>query len=156
MYYGGESNVPGAPGNLLAGNPSFDIRRTPGALGGRLGEQLRRLYEGGTQQNQQLNDELMRRGIMPGGGPQLPMAFGSSNLPGAIGNIQGMADAYQLGQAVPQQPMQQPYGGSPNSQLTPEEKARLLQRGAPPPTDFREKYLPKAELPTGFQSKFVS
>lgn len=99
MYYGGESNVPGAPGNLLAGNPSFDIRRTPGALGGRSGEQLRRLYEGGTQQNQQLNDELMRRGIKPGAGPQLPMAFGSSNLPGAIGNIQGMVDAYQLGQA---------------------------------------------------------
>ena len=99
MYYGGELNVPGAPGNLLAGNPSFDIRRTPGSLGGRSGEQLRRLYEDGTQQNQQFNDELMRRGIKPGAGPQLPMAFGSSNLPGAIGNIQGMADAYQLGQA---------------------------------------------------------
>ena len=27
MYYGGESNVPGAPGNLLAGNLSFDINR---------------------------------------------------------------------------------------------------------------------------------
>ena len=89
MYYAGESNVPGAPGNLLAGGASFDIRRGSGALGGRSGEQLRRLYEGGTQQNEKLNEELRQRGIMPGG-PQLPLAFGafgSSNLPGAVGNM---------------------------------------------------------------------
>jgi hypothetical protein len=92
MYYAGESNVPGAPGNLLAGNPSFDIRRGSGALGGRSGEQLRRIYEGGTQENQQLNQELRQRGIMPGG-PQLPMAYGSSNLPGAIGNMGGLQNA---------------------------------------------------------------
>jgi hypothetical protein len=108
MYYAGESNVPGAPGNLLAGGPSFDIRRGSGALGGRSGEQLRRLYEGGTQQNEKLNEELRQRGIMPGG-PQLPLAFGafgSSNLPGAVGNMQGMANAQfyggpQLGQVPP-------------------------------------------------------
>ena len=96
MYYGGEVNVPGAPGNLgnMAGGPSFDIRRGAGALGGRSGEQLRRLYEGGTQQNEKLNEELRQRGIMPGG-PQLPLAGipGSSNLPGAVGNIQGIANA---------------------------------------------------------------
>ena len=90
MFYGGMTNVPGAPGNLMAGGTSFDINRTPGALGGRSGEQLRRLYEGGTQQNEQLNEELRRRGIMPGAGPQLPMAYGSSNLPGAIGNMGGI------------------------------------------------------------------
>lgn len=161
MFYGGESNVPGAPGNLLAGSPSFDIRRAPGSLGGRSGEQLRRLYEGGTQQNQQLNEELMRRGIMPGSGPQLPMAFGSSNLPGAVGNMGGLANAQffegpQLGQVGPEQPSQKPYGGAPNVPLTPEEKARLLQQGTPPPANFREQYMPKAGLPTGFQSKFVS
>jgi hypothetical protein len=149
MFYGGESNVPGAPGNLLAGNPSFDIRRGAGALGGRSGEQLRRLYEGGTQQNQQLNEELMKRGIMPGSGPQLPMAFGSSNLPGAAGNMAGVANAQffegpQLGQAAPQGEPQRPYGGAPNVPLTPEEKARLLQQGSPVPPNFREQYLPKA------------
>lgn len=149
MFYGGESNVPGAPGNLLAGNPSFDIRRGAGALGGRSGEQLRRLYEGGTQQNQQLNEELMKRGIMPGSGPQLPMAFGSSNLPGAAGNMAGFANAQffegpQLGQAAPQGEPQRPYGGAPNVPLTPEEKARLLQQGSPVPPNFREQYLPKA------------
>lgn len=105
MYYAGESNVPGAPGNLgnlMAGSPSFDINRVPGSLGGRSGEQLRRIYEGGTQENEQLNEELRRRGIMPGG-PKLPMAYGSSNLPGAIGNMGGLQNAQffagpQLGQ----------------------------------------------------------
>jgi hypothetical protein len=150
MFYGGESNVPGAPGNLLAGAPSFDINRRPGTLGGRSGEQLRRLYEGGTQQNQQLNEELLRRGIMPGSGPQLPTAFGSSNLPGAAGNMAGFANAQffegpQLGQAAPQGEPQRPYGGAPNVPLTPEEKARLLQQGSPVPPNFREQYLPKAD-----------
>lgn len=108
LRYSGMSSVPGAPGSfapggLIAGNPSFDINRTPGALGGRSGEQLKRLYEGGTQQNQQLNDELKRRGIMPGG-PRLPLAF-QSNMQGApMGNMAGLANAQfymgpQLGQA---------------------------------------------------------
>lgn len=97
LRYSGMSSVPGAPGifdpgGLIAGNPSFDINRTPGALGGRSGEQLKRLYEGGTQQNQQLNDELKRRGIMPGG-PQLPLAF-QSNIQGTpMGNMAGLANA---------------------------------------------------------------
>ena len=39
MFYGGESNVPGAPGNLLAGNPQmpgfspFQLPSAMGALG---------------------------------------------------------------------------------------------------------------------------
>jgi hypothetical protein len=161
MFYGGMVNVPGAPGNLVAGGPSFDIKRSAGPLGGRSGEQLRRLYEGGTQQNKQLNEELMKRGIMPGAGPQLPMAFGSSNLPAAVGNMAGLANATffegpQLGQATPQGVPSQPYGGSPNRQLTEEEKAKLLQQGTPPPPNFREQFFPKAELVPGFQGKYVS
>lgn len=91
MFHFGGANVPGAPGNLLAGGPSFDINRRSGALGGRSGEQLKRLYEGGTQQNEQLNKELIERGIMPRGGPKLPLvqngAFG-----GAAGNMGGMLE----------------------------------------------------------------
>ena len=160
MFYGGESNVPGAPGNLFAGGPSFDIRRGPGALGGRSEEQIRRLQQS-LPENRQLLEEMQRRGITPGGGPQLPMAFGSSNLPGAVGNMGGIANAQffdgpQLGQATPGQQPQQPYGGAPNVPLTPEEKARLLQQGSPIPPNFREQYLPKAGMPAGFQSKFVS
>jgi hypothetical protein len=62
------------PGSMVAGTPSFNINQSAGPLGQRPGEQLKRLYEGGTQQNQQLNNELRRRGIMPGSGPQLPLA----------------------------------------------------------------------------------
>jgi hypothetical protein len=97
MFYSGESNVPGAPGNLLAGGPSFDINRTPGSLGGRSGEQLKRLYEGGTQQNQQLNEELRRRGIMPGSGPQLPLAYNPMFGPVPMGNA-GFFAGPQMGQ----------------------------------------------------------
>jgi hypothetical protein len=89
----------GNAGGLVAGNPSFDINKGRGALGGRSGEQLKRLYKEGTQQNQQLNDELMRRGIMPGAGPQLPLAMGSQGM-----NPMGNAGFYmgpQLGQQLP-------------------------------------------------------
>ena len=94
MYYAGESNVPGAPGNLFAGGPSFDVPRGPGALGGRSEEQIRRLQQN-MPENQQLLEEMRRRGITPGGGPQLPLAGipGSSNLPGAVGNMGGLANA---------------------------------------------------------------
>ena len=80
------------PGTMVAGNPSFNINRSAGPLGQRPGEQLQRLYEGGTQQNQQLNEELRRRGIMPGSGPQLPLA---QNTPGTapMGNAAGIANA---------------------------------------------------------------
>jgi hypothetical protein len=110
MYYGGAANVPGAPGNpgffpsvgyspLIAGGPSFDIPQGQGPLGKRSGEQLQRLYQGGTQQNQQLNEELIKRGLMPGAGPQLPLVQG---LPGMapMGNA-GFYAGPQLGQAVP-------------------------------------------------------
>ena len=94
MFYAGESNVPGAPGNLFAGGPSFDVPRGPGALGGRSEEQIRRLQQN-MPENQQLLEEMRRRGITPGGGPQLPLAGipGSSNLPGAVGNMGGLANA---------------------------------------------------------------
>ena len=80
------------PGSMIAGSPSFNINQSAGPLGQRPGEQLQRLYEGGTQQNQQLNDELRRRGIMPGSGPQLPLV---QNSPGTVpmGNAAGIANA---------------------------------------------------------------
>ena len=95
IYRGEGANFPGAAGNLLPGGPSFDINRTPGALGGRSGEQLKRLYEGGTQQNQQLNDELRRRGLLPG--PQLPLAYNPTQGMPPMGNA-GFFLGPQMGQ----------------------------------------------------------
>jgi len=101
-FYGGYMGNAGVE-QLMAGGQSFEINQTPGPLGRRKGEQLKRLYEGGTQQNQQLNDELKRRGIMPGG-IRLPFAF-QNNMQGAsMGNMAGLANAQfymgpQLGQA---------------------------------------------------------
>lgn len=101
-FYGGFLGNAGAmtPDELLAGNPSFDINRGSGALGGRAGEQLKRLYEGGTQQNQQLNDELRRRGILPGSGPQLPLAYNASTGAVPMGNAAFFAGP-QMGQLPP-------------------------------------------------------
>jgi hypothetical protein len=82
---------------MIAGAPSFDINKGAGALGGRSGEQLKRLYEGGTQQNQQLNEELRRRGIMPGAGPQLPLALGGTPPMGNAGFFQGPQYGQQAG-----------------------------------------------------------
>jgi hypothetical protein len=56
----------------VAAGPSFEIPKGQGALGGRSGEQLLRLQQGsGNMENQQLQNELQRRGIMPSG-IQLP------------------------------------------------------------------------------------
>jgi hypothetical protein len=54
----------------IAATPSFSIPQGQGALGRRSGEQLKRIQESGIQ-NQQLQQELERRGMMPRG-IQLP------------------------------------------------------------------------------------
>jgi len=96
IRYYGEQNVPGAPGQaLVAGSPSFDINRRSGTLGGRSGEQLKRLYEGGTQQNEKLNEELRQRNILPRG-VNLPLAQLPPGMPGA-GGMAPMGNAGALG-----------------------------------------------------------
>jgi len=158
MFYGGEVNVPGAAGNLLAGSP-----------GSRLSEQeiQDRLFRYGMEQTprgQQIQQRIQEiRQQYPGAfGLQSAQAGGSSNLPGAIGNMAGVANAQffegpQLGQAQPQGLPQQPYGGAPNVPLTPEQKSKLMQPGTPPPPDFNlQDYLRKAEVPVGFHNKYVS
>lgn len=54
----------------IAAGPSFEIPKGQGALGRRSGEQLQRIQESGIQ-NQQLQQELERRGMLPRG-IQLP------------------------------------------------------------------------------------
>ena len=54
----------------IAADPSFSIPQGQGALGRRSGEQLQRIQESGIQ-NEQLQQELERRGMLPRG-IQLP------------------------------------------------------------------------------------
>ncbi len=149
-YYGGFMGNEAGMQGALAGGPSFDINKGRGALGGRSGEQLKRLYEGGTQQNQQLNEELMRRGIMPGSGPQLPQAFG---IPGAPGNVGAIASDIPQG---PNTPLPVP-GWNPGMIKPPGDPsyrpAPMWERIGPAGNTMPWQ---QASLPAGFQNKFVS
>ena len=101
MYYSGESNVPGAPGNnwvgssmpvvnlgyggqqgqVVARNPSFNINESAGT---RKIRSIRRLGEGGVGGEKDAAVEMLKRL----GGPQLPQV----NVPGAPGNIGGFGE----------------------------------------------------------------
>lgn len=162
MFYGGMSNVPGAPGNLLAGGPDL-----PFGGGGRYKTIQEQFRPGAPKDNIPIRifpqSEPGREGAIP---VRFQQALGSSNLPnalpGAAGNFAGLANAEffggpQLSQMVPQGLPQQPYGGAPGIPLTPEQRAKLLQQGTPPPQGFDiNQYLPKAGIPAGFQGKYVS
>lgn len=81
MRYFGESNVPGAPGNFLAGSPSFQIGpRSP--FKGMSQEELNKLKEWDSRPGdlQKYYEQQNRPG------PQLPFA----NLPGVAGNMGGL------------------------------------------------------------------
>ena len=75
-YFGISSRYVGGTGmepflnEQIAATPSFSIPQGQGALGRRSGEQLKRIQESGIQ-NEQLQQELERRGMMPRG-IQLP------------------------------------------------------------------------------------
>ena len=86
-----QANIPGA--SFLAGSPSFDIPRGPGALGSRSEEQIRRLQQS-MPENKQLLEEMRRRGITPGGGPQLPLAYGGGGM-APMGNAGALAAGFQ-------------------------------------------------------------
>ena len=98
MFYGGMRNVPGAPGNFpensLAGSPSFEIG--PRSLfKGMSREKLEELkkFDDRPEDLQRYYDRINAPG------PRLPLAGipGSSNLPGAIGNMGGIQNAQFFG-----------------------------------------------------------
>jgi len=99
MLTDGGYGVPGMPGNfptnlgnLIAGSPSFTIGpRSP--FKGMSREQLEELkkFDDRPQDLQKYYDRINNPG------PQLPMAYGSSNLPAAIGNMGGLQNAQFFG-----------------------------------------------------------
>ena len=105
MFYGGESNVPGAPGNLLAGNPLMEPRfKIPGTKSG--GQPV---LPG--ENKKDIEDVYGRPGMkqMPGFSPfQLPSAMGAPGMMqmgnmasmGNIGNA-GFFMGPQMGQGIP-------------------------------------------------------
>ena len=121
MYYSGESNVPGAPGNLFAGG-NF--------LGGQGSAINPEAFKKDSRQQKIYNkgmgtDNLNEREIfLKRTGPQLPMA--------SIGNVAGMANAQifegpQFGQASSSVAMDSPYS---NRERTEDQiLLRSLQKG---------------------------
>jgi hypothetical protein len=102
MFYGGESNVPGAPGNLLAGNPLMDPRfKIPGTRSG--GQPV---LPG--ENKKDIEDVYGRPGMkqMPGFSPfQLPSAMGGAS---PVGNLSGL-----VAQINPTYPVGDPKYGNP-------------------------------------------
>ena len=181
MRVSGFQNVPGAPGNLLAGiNMSgFDINKRPGALGGRAGEQLKGIYEGGTQQNQQLNEELKNRGIMPRG-INLPLVQGGPSPLGNAGFFEGQnintfqtpfPNSFLAENQGPSTPVKAYYPPADNPgapiMINPNRGAgypanvrpkgqRFLAQGDPDNLDDNEQMLNQFSLPNGFINKYIS
>lgn len=90
MFYAGESNVPGAPGNLLAGSPGYFLPETD--IQQRMQE---RYYQTPAGQKLRENINRVREKIKQGNfTPGFDAAFvpGSSTV-GAIGNVGGIANA---------------------------------------------------------------
>lgn len=120
MRYFGESSVPGAPGNLMAGSPSFQIGpRSP--FKGMSQEELNKLKEwddrpGDLQKYYQQQNQP---------GPQLPFA----GFPSAVGNMGGLfAQTMPLqGDTINMGPAQGDYSNMP---VIPDEAGDQLDRDA--------------------------
>jgi hypothetical protein len=92
MYYGGESNVPGAPGNLLAGNPfssSFVIPQQSRMEADRLFRQ----GMDNTESGRKMKENMQRVRQM------LPQAMGAPGMM-PMGNA-GFFMGPQMGQDIP-------------------------------------------------------
>ena len=92
MFYGGESNVPGAPGNLLAGNPfssSFVIPQQSRSEADRLFRQ----GMDNTESGRKIKENIQRVRQM------LPQAMGAPGMM-PMGNA-GFFMGPQMGQGIP-------------------------------------------------------
>jgi hypothetical protein len=103
-FYGGYMGNAGAMAdtNTLAASPSFEIpgAGATGGLPGRSIDQLRRLQQSIPGGNIQIQEELMRRGLTPGGGP-LPFPLAMNPTGGTQMGNAGFFAGPQYGQQMP-------------------------------------------------------
>ena len=103
-FYGGYMGNAGAMAdtNTLAASPSFEIpgAGATGGLPGRSIDQLRRLQQSIPGGNIQIQEELMRRGLTPGGGP-LPFPLAINPTGGTQMGNAGFFAGPQYGQQMP-------------------------------------------------------
>jgi hypothetical protein len=107
FYYGGESNVPGAPGNLMAGSPGYFMPESV------IQDRLFRYGMDNTESGRQMKERIqqLRQKMPQGTNFQL-----QADLPGAVGNLGALAQVnptYPPGDPRYGQPMMQ--GGVPMS-----------------------------------------
>jgi hypothetical protein len=86
MFYSGESNVPGAPGNLMASSRNIPVGQDP------MLPMTQYQFNDWVKYNLDKNKPLRPRDAQPGPtGPQLPGFLNKgASLPGAPGNVAGM------------------------------------------------------------------
>jgi hypothetical protein len=129
MFYGGMTNVPGAPGNLLAGSPGYFM---PDAA---VQDKLFRYGMDNTQKGRELKERMenIRK--------QAPATFGmQAQLPGEAGNLGALAQVnptYPAGDPRYGQPLMM--GGQPMSNTKSEfewyQQLNELQRTNPAAAD---------------------
>jgi len=124
MYYSGESNVPGAPGNLMAGSPGYFMGDE---------EIQNRLFRHGmdnTPKGAELKQrmEQLRNQLFPLN-KSIPLAQGSS------------------GEMIPPG-----MGGAPGQTFNPKYLENLKQQGSPIPPGLREQLYPGTQPPMSPQA----
>jgi hypothetical protein len=149
MFYGGMANVPGAPGNLLAGGNFM------GGAGSSINPEVfkkeskqQKIYNKGMGTDNPNEREIFLRRT----GPQLPLA-GVGN----VGNVGGMlAQSYPLyGDTINMGPQEGDYSNMP---VIPDEKEEEFQREMLM-EQFRNRAFPNPHQsvpPEGFVGKYVT
>jgi hypothetical protein len=143
MFYSGESNVPGAPGNLFAGGNFMGGAGSainPEAL--KRDARQQKIYNKGVRTDNPSEKEIFLQRT----GPQLPFA--------GIGNVGGMlAQSYPMyGDTINMGPADTDYSNMPvipNPVQEQMEREALLE-------EYRNRVFPQQTLPFGFEGKYLS
>jgi len=143
LYYGGESNVPGAPGNLFAGgNFMGGAGSTINPDAFKRDARQQKIYNKGVRTDNPSEKEIFLQRT----GPQLPFA--------GIGNVGGMlAQSYPMyGDTINMGPADTDYSNMPvipNPVQEQMEREALLE-------EYRNRVFPQQTLPFGFEGKYIS